>query len=49
MSGLPEEADDDDIYAVFESERTGGGTVEQIYRLDVALALITFHDHAGML
>ena len=48
MSGLPEEADDDDIYAVFESKRIGGGTIERIYRRDVASALITFHDNSGM-
>jgi len=48
VSGLPDEVDDDDIYAVFESERIGGGTIEQIYRLDVGSALITFHDNSGM-
>jgi len=47
VSGLPEEADDDDIYAVFESERIGGGPVEQIYRLDASSALVIFHDRAG--
>jgi len=48
VSGLPEEADDDDMYAVFESERIGGGTVGQIHRLDVTSALVTFQDHAGV-
>jgi len=49
VTGLPEEADDDDIYAMFESERIGGGTVEQIHRSNVASAFITFHDDAGKL
>ena len=45
MSGLP--ADDDDIYAVFESERIGGGTVEKIHHLDGTSVLITFREDAG--
>ena len=49
MSGLPEDADDDDIYAMFESERIGGGTVEQMRRPTVTSALITFGDDAGKL
>jgi len=48
VSGIPENADVDDIYAMFESERIGGGPVEQIHRLDVCTALITFADNAGM-
>jgi len=47
VSGLPEEADDDDIYPIFESERTGGGKIEQIHRLTATSAVITFHDDVG--
>jgi len=47
VSGLPEEADDDDIYAVFENERIGGGTVKKIYQLDGTSVLITFRDDDG--
>ena len=46
MSGLSEEADDD-ICAVFESKRIGGGTVEKIHHLLGGSVLITFHDDAG--
>jgi len=47
VSGLPEEADDDVIYGVFESERIGGGTVEQIHHLLGASVLITFREDGG--
>ena len=47
MLGLPEEAGDDDIYAVFESKRIDGGPVENISRLTDTSILVTFEDKAG--
>jgi len=47
VTGLPEESEDDDIYPVFESERYGGGTVDQIRRPTATSALITFQDVQG--
>jgi len=44
---LPEEAGDDDIYAVFESKRIDGGPVESISRLADTSILVTFEDKAG--
>jgi len=46
---LPEEAGDDDIYAVFESKRIDGGPVESISRLTDTSVLVTFEDKAGKL
>jgi len=47
VSGLPEKANDDVIYPVFESKRIDGGKVEIIHPLSDASVLITFYDEDG--